>query len=354
MSNTSTPAQIRSWLSEHPGWYTSREIAEALGLEAKAVSSAISKLVKSDHLVREGGKVAHLDHTEEPSQQPSEELEPEPGDEPTGGASDSPEEAEEALREADEVPVQGRKVDLARMRKRISLLLAKAERTENEHERDTFNAAAEKMMLRLGINQAELEAAGTVKPEEIVQVIRSWTGNYSIAMLPFTSNLARGFGNLQILQHTFSAMLRKNYIIGHKSDVTAFTTLLDSLALQVMTALRRWQRENIEERRDLTDMEKYIQHRSFIVGFSRECSERLMALRNTEEQVVSTGAALVLASKMDRVKDWTSEKYGDLSKARGGMKYGSALAMEAGREAGKKANLGGKAVKGHGRSIESR
>lgn len=248
---------------------------------------------------------------------------------------------------SEELPKAGsKKFDVEALKKKISKLLAKAERTENEHERETFNAAAERMMLRLGINVAELEAAGEIKPEEVVETHRDWKGNYSISMVPFVATVARGFGNITILQSNFSAMLRRTYAIGLKSDVEQFNRLTDSLSLQVISALHRWQKENIESRRGLTDMEKYVQHRSFIEGFSTEVSRRLRELRAGEEEQASTGAALVLASKQERIDGWVSEKYGDLSaRSRGAQRY-SSLAASYGRAAGKTANLGEKSVGG--------
>lgn len=358
MSTTSIPNQVRIFLGTHAGFHTTREIAEALGLETKVVSSAVSKLVKANRIVREDGKVADPTMAEQPEvaeeptpapeQEAAEEQAEEAEEDLIGDLGDeATEEQAEAVEEDEEAPAAGsREFDLESMKRKISALLAKAERTENEHERDAFNAKAESLMLRLGVHAAELEAAGEVKPEEIVEVKRDWKGNYSIVFVPFTSEVARGFGNLTVLQSTYSAMLRRTYIIGHKSDVEQFMTLLNSLELQVLSALHRWQRENRDARRGLTDMQKYIQHRSFIEGFGQTVASRLRAERKQEEAVASTGAALVLASKMDRITGWVDETYGELGKARGGMKYGSSVGYAAGSEAGKTANLGGTSVKG--------
>lgn len=233
------------------------------------------------------------------------------------------------------------------LKKTIAGLLAKAERTDNEHERDTYNEQAERMMLRLGIERAELESVGEVKPEEIVEVRKEWTGNYSITMVDFVAAVARGFGNLTILQSkNHNGMLRTTFIIGHKSDVEEFCRLIDSLHLQVMSALKRWQRENREERRWLTDMEKYTQHRSFISAFGSAVRRRLQAERVEEEKVATPGAALVLASKMDRVTAWKNEQYTDLRNARTGARTWDSQAAGAGAEAGRRASLGEKAVGG--------
>jgi hypothetical protein len=237
--------------------------------------------------------------------------------------------------------------DTAKLKDKIAKLLAKAEGTDNEHERDAFNAQAERMMLRLGIHRAELESAGTAKAEEIVEVHRDYTGNYSIVMIPFVHGLARAFGNLDMLQSvTRNGMLRRAYIIGHKSDVEEFLQLVDSLHMQVMAALKRWQKEHREERRYYTDMEKYTGNRSFIQGFGYTVATRLRDARKQEETVASPGAALVLVSKAERVQEWKNEKYSSLRPGRGGAKSYDSYAASAGASAGRSASLGEKGIGG--------
>lgn len=262
---------------------------------------------------------------------------------------EAPETSQETAEEdliGEVAPEPEKKFDIAAMKSKISKLLAKAEGTDNEHERDAFNAQAERLMLKLGIQAAELEAAGEAKAEEVVQEVREWHGNYSIVMVPFTGTLADGFGNLTVLQSTVSPMLRRTYIIGHKSDVKAFLLLLDSLHIQVMSALHRWQKDNRERRRFLTDMQKYVEHRSFIAGFGRTCALTLAKMRRDEEKEASTGAALVLASKQERVQEWVDNKYGEMKSARGGMQYWSSGAHADGAVAGNSADLGEKRIEG--------
>lgn len=350
---------VTNYLTLNVGPYTTAEIATATGLTNKQVSSVLSRLKKEGAVLRDEDGAYSLEPrlrntliSEEAAENwvnqtdpgaPSFE-EPEQAEEDLIGDF-----AEEATEEPAEEPAAGSpSFNLAAMKRKIAALLAKAEKTDNEHERDAFNSKAEHLMLRLGVHAAELEAAGEVKPEDIVEVKRDWKGNYSIVFVPFTWDVAHGFGHLTVLQSTFSPMLRRTYIIGHKGDVEQFISLLDSLEVQVLSALRRWQNENREARRGLTDMQKYIQHRSFIEGFGATVRCRLEEERVEEEEQASTGAALVLVDKSTRVQGWVDDKYGQLGKARGGMQYGSSIAHQAGRIAGQSANLGGtpEALKG--------
>ena len=235
----------------------------------------------------------------------------------------------------------------------IAKLLRKAEDPAvSPEERETFLDAAQKKMLRLGIDIAELEAVGDVKPEEIVEIRLDWRGSYSIAMIPFAAYVAKGFGNLTTLQATSSDMLRHSYVIGTKSDVETFQTLVLSLQKQAMLGLTEYQKEHRARRRYFTDMEKYTENRSFLLGFAAQVQRRLRTMRQTEERTASTGAALVLASKESRVQAWVDSAYGDsLRKARGGIQTNAYGAQRAGQIAGDRANLATKSIEGK-RSIE--
>lgn len=232
--------------------------------------------------------------------------------------------------------------DLAAMKAKIAKLLAKAEGTDNPTERETYTDKATELMIRLGIDAAELEAAGEVKPEDIVEVHRNFRGNYSIVMIPFCHSVLRGFGNLQMLQSVRSPMLRVAYIIGHKTDVELFNQLMDSLEAQAMSALRAWQKENREMRRYQTDMEKYVDSRSFLEAFGSTVGRRLRESRRTTtaESQMSSGAELVLASKEARVNEWMSEAHPKVRKARGGVREHGYEGLWAGRAAGERADIG--------------
>ena len=232
------------------------------------------------------------------------------------------------------------KFNLEEMKAKIVKLLAKAEGNANTHEREAFMDKAEALMLKLGVARAELESVGQLRTDPVVEHTKLWKGNYSIVMLPFTARLARGFGDLTVLQYVSSPTRRWSYIIGHQSDVEQFMVLLESLSLQAMLELRSWQKEKVELRRDLTDMQKFIQNRSFIEGFGARAAQRVEDLRGVALQDVSPGAALVLVSKRSRVDDWVGEAYPNMKPARGGTQYHSQGAFRAGVVSAENADLG--------------
>ena len=233
------------------------------------------------------------------------------------------------------------KFDLASTKQKIAKLLSKAERTDNEHERDAFNKAAEKLMLRLGVERAELEAAGNVEAEEIIEVSRQYKSVYAKNMVRFGSSICTGIGNLTTL-HSGRWSEAKLYIIGHRSDVELAERLLDSLELQVMTALTKWQKTT--DRTGYSKYDKLVGNRSFISGFAQTARQRVEDAHRVvaEEEHVSSGAALVLASRQDRINDWVNRAYPKLGKDRSGGGAFSGAAALAGEMAGESADVGAK------------
>lgn len=239
---------------------------------------------------------------------------------------------------------------------KIAKLLAKAERTENEQERDAYNAQAQKLMIRWGIEEAELESAGEIKPEEIVEKMIHLKTSYAPAFVVLGHSVARGMGNLRTLQSKPINKPETNrflYVIGHTSDVERFEQLLTSLILQVTTARKRWWKSlSPLKKARYTHFEAFVAGREFIVQFGLEVGARLRALHQEEDVQASPGAALVLASKQTRVDGWVEEKYPNLQNVRG---YTSTdyTGARAGREAGRLADIGQSRVSGGGRAIQS-
>ena len=233
---------------------------------------------------------------------------------------------------------------MADWRTKIAALLAKAEGTDNENERDTYVAKAEELMVKWGIERAELESIGQVKPEEIIEVHRDWKTIYAPTMGLFAYTIGLSYGNLSFLQSRSGSAFVRTYIIGHKTDVESFLMLLDSLNLQVWTAVKAYRKETREARRWHTIHENFVADRSFIEGYGNTVATRLYALKKETEKTASTGAALVLVGKMSRVRAWQAEKYPNTGKARASSRQWSSEAASAGRTAGQKANLGDKGI----------
>lgn len=230
------------------------------------------------------------------------------------------------------------------LKNKIAGLLAKAERTDNEHERDAFNAKAEALMLKYGIEQAELQAAGKIKPDEIIEVRLEFVGIYAIIMPAFAWRISNALGGINVLKSkSYDGKTYYAYIIGHKSDVESMQILLASLQLQAQSAMKRWWKTS-ELRSILSNMDAYKARRQFIASFAIGAADRIRSERRTEEATVSTGAALVLVSRQEKVDKWMHEQH-NVVKSRGGAD-GSAFGGAAGRAAGRQANVGTTGVSG--------
>jgi hypothetical protein len=233
---------------------------------------------------------------------------------------------------------------LTKYRSKIAGLLAKAERTDNEHEAEAYTAKAEALMLQMGIERAELQAVGTVKAEPIVEKTVDWTTIYAPTWASFLATLSYAWGDLYILKSSYGKQDVRSYVIGHERDVEDFLILVTSLQLQATTAMRRFRKENRDERRYYTIHQNFVTDRSFLDGYARVCADRLRAMRRKHVEAASTGAALVLASKQDAVNTWTEERYPNMRACRASRSQHSSRGHAAGRTAGANANLGGKSV----------
>lgn len=234
---------------------------------------------------------------------------------------------------------------LEKAKERIRMFLRKAESTTFEEERKTFLEAAEKMMMRLGLERAELEANGEAQAEPIVRKSVILKGNYSGIMVEFFSCMAYGYGDLFSYQIRYRGRLDRDAVVmGTESDTEQFLELFQSVHTQALAALHRWQKETRGERFFMTDMEKFNLNRSFLKGFGEEVGSRLFSIRMEQSGMASKGAELVLASKQARIQEEVDKM--TLRTAQSAMRGRNPYAELMGREAGRDADIGGKKIKG--------
>lgn len=229
------------------------------------------------------------------------------------------------------------------MKSKIEKLLAKAAGAATPEEAHAYQEKAQRLMIQWGIDEAELEAAGTVKAEEIVEVHIDYLGSYGPTHDIFAGEVCRGFGNLKVLHSSWGDSNRRVYIIGHQSDVQSVIMLLASLKDQAMSELKAWQRAAASERKYQSEWEKWKGNRQFLVSFAVEVASRLIAMRTEMESGLETGTALVLVGKQARVDSYLEEAYPNLRSSRGSM-HGSNSGRAEGRAAGGRARLGGSEI----------
>ncbi len=119
----------------------------------------------------------------------------------------------------------------------------------------------------------ELAEEGFVGVSEAVPY--EWRGNYSIVFAPATAELAETFGGVETKQVNHSAVRRTVILTGEAERVKEFVTLLDRFEIEALKHLKEWQLTHRAERRGLTDMQKFIQHRNVLASFTAVFAARL-------------------------------------------------------------------------------
>lgn len=219
--------------------------------------------------------------------------------------------------------------------KKIEMMLRKAESTPYPAEAETFMAAAEKLMLRHGIDRAMLESADEAKREKVVVLKVKLEGMWQTAW-------SRGFGNvvsalgLRPLQskHSGATWL---WVVGHESDAKDAVTIIESLRTQSFVALGVWWKEYLPDHRYLTNHERHVAKRSFMESFGDGAAARIREERQTAvEETEGTGAELVLVSRTAEIDDYIASTM-NVGKGRARNDQWNASGSAAGRAAGRNA-----------------
>lgn len=250
---------------------------------------------------------------------------------------------------------------------KIGALLAKAESTDNEHERHAYVTKAQELAT---LNAIDLEAARLRQVEKtkrevpIVKNIRlfdHFDRSQTKAHFIWLFSQIAGANDVKInIFHDNTGVIA----FGYPSDIEVCEALHASLSTQMVAEAEAYLKKG-EYKQEMVTYEKYDYYegttyqtkpmngktarRNFYQGFYIQVGERLRAARkqaidNAPEVQTDTGttsAALVLVNKNDEIKSF----YNENSNARGSWRGGaggaySAGANNAGRAAGNRADLG--------------
>lgn len=230
---------------------------------------------------------------------------------------------------------------MAKNRELILQLLAKAESTEYPAEAETFQEHATRLMIRYGIDMAQLDIeAGKRGEMREAMVERNYVlrGAYRrVESLGLTA-VARAFKSIVVLEQAGKNTITL-YLIGAESDVAQIMRLFDSLRVQVKHALAVWW---LQQQRMywLTAAEKGRERRQFHLGFYAGDTGRVEAVYGAEVAAAGAGTELVLVAREDRAKEHTRELYPDLKTSPPSrLAHGSADAQHAGKQAGLAADV---------------
>ncbi|MEO3870174.1 DUF2786 domain-containing protein [Nonomuraea sp. B12E4] len=207
---------------------------------------------------------------------------------------------------------------------RVRKLLAKAERTDNEHERATFMAAASALMAKHGIDS--LPPAGTrqIPGDRIVTLPAPWAREKArlvslVAQAVRCRPLLIGQGDGGQRVHVF----------GFAADLERADLLATSLLLQMASGLAR-----VHPPADVAGVRAY--RRSWLLGFTDEVY-RLLCAAESRAAEAGTGAALVLADRRAEVERAVADRY---PRVRMSVPRTSGTGYRHGVAAGRRADLG--------------
>lgn len=207
---------------------------------------------------------------------------------------------------------------------RVRKLLAKAERTDNEHERATFMAAASALMAKHGIDS--LPPAGTrqTPADRIVTLPAPWAREkarlvslvaQAVRCRPLL--IGRGDGGQRV------------HVFGFAADLERADVLATSLLLQMASGLARTEPPAGAVR---------AYRRSWLLGFTDEVYRLLCAAeKRAAAEAAPTGTAIVLADRRAEVERVVAAHYPHV---RMSVPRTSGTGYRAGVAAGRRADLG--------------
>ncbi|QYC43127.1 hypothetical protein Nocox_27655 [Nonomuraea coxensis DSM 45129] len=183
---------------------------------------------------------------------------------------------------------------------RVRKLLAKAERTDNEHERATFMAAASALMARHGIDALPPGRDRQAPGDRVVTLPGPWAREkarlvslvaQAVRCRPLL--IGRGDGGQRV------------HVFGFAADLERADLLATSLLLQMASGLAR-----VRPPGDAVSPRAY--RRSWLLGFTDEVYRLLCAAEagaEADAAAAGTGTALVLADRRAEVERAVAAHY---------------------------------------------
>ncbi|MFD1931923.1 DUF2786 domain-containing protein [Nonomuraea mangrovi] len=217
---------------------------------------------------------------------------------------------------------------MSRTLDRVRKLLAKAEGTDNEHERETFMAAATALMAKYGIERAAPSAARSTPANRVVTLGDPWAREkarlvylVSEAVRCRPVLIGKGDGGQRV------------HVFGFASDLERADLLATSLLLQMASGVARVPVPADRVR---------AYRRSWMLGFTDEVYRLLVAAESRAASAGAPGTELVLADRKAEVERAVAELYPRIRRSVPRM---SGTGYRDGVAAGRRADLARTAVR---------
>lgn len=230
---------------------------------------------------------------------------------------------------------------LARARK----LLAKGERTDNEHEAEAFTKKAMGLLAKYGIDEALL-AEEDPDRRKVGQLTIECHAPFSLEKVSLLATVADASGCRTVYEETWrdgvyrrasqsDRQIKSVHLMGHEADIRRVELLYTSLLLQQATALK-----NVEIPWHTTSPAAY--RRSWLAGYAAAIRSRMAeatrdAVKDTEE-ATGRSTELVLADRRAEVDEAFKEAFPDAQLGRPRSLNGSGFTN--GYAEGEKADIG--------------
>jgi hypothetical protein len=217
---------------------------------------------------------------------------------------------------------------------KIQGLMAKADRTDNEHEREAFYAKAQELIVKHAVDEADLA------PEEQEKIV---TERRNVSAKKADHQLYHLVGKIHNVRFISIAqplsMGRQAFIVGYPTDISFVDGLVASLIMHRETELQR-----------ATAFKGSVHGKEFNNTFRTAYAKRVfLRLRELHAKAENDtpGSGLVLVSRGKEVERAISEKIGPVRAVSRAVKQnnGSVLGDDAGRRAnihGGRNNLAGR------------
>lgn len=235
---------------------------------------------------------------------------------------------------------------------KIQALLRTAEdaaKRGSEAERDAFQAKADELIARWGVDVAMLASDPTRTKEAITTKHVQCSGIYGKQLTHLANWICTAMGTTRgYATQKWDGETKKIVdvfaFVGFESDVERATLLYTSLQLQALTSMQQWwkgqQLTDPHLVATMTGMEKYIARRSFVEGFASTATDKLrQQLLKTVKETASTGTDLVLRDRRTEVDEWVDKNLA-LRQGRASKMKRSVDGARAGRAAGHNADTG--------------